>query len=148
MRIFALFALAFMLNSPASFSNAYNNNYATAPKQEFYSIRIYQLKSKEQEERVDKYLQGAFLPALHRMGIQKVGVFKPIGNDTAAIRRIYVLIPFHSLEQFTGLTASLQKDPSYLSDGKDYLDAVFDNLVNFIVLAMAHRQARFFLRAL
>jgi hypothetical protein len=128
MRLFALFALAFLLNSPASFSNTYNNNYATAPKQEFYSIRIYQLKSKEQEERVDKYLQGAFLPALHRMGIQKVGVFKPVGNDTAAVRRIYVLIPFHSLEQFTGLTASLQKDQSYLSDGKDYLDAVFDNL--------------------
>ncbi len=133
-RILTLLALAFVLNAPASFSNTYTSNYAaaicnyaTAPKQEFYSIRIYQLKTKEQEERVDKYLQGAFLPALHRMGIQKAGVFKPIGNDTAAIRRIYVLIPFHSLEQFLGLTASLQKDQSYLSDGKDYLDAVYDN---------------------
>ena len=55
----------------------------TAPKQEYYSIRIYQLKNADQEARVDKYLQAALLPALHRQGITDVGVFKPIGNDTA-----------------------------------------------------------------
>jgi len=123
MRIFALFALLLLLNSATSFSNPYTS----APKQEFYSIRIYQLKTKEQEERVDKYLQGSFLPALHRMGVPKVGVFKPVGNDTAAIRRIYVLIPFHSLDQFAGLPASLLKDPAYLSSGKDYLDATYND---------------------
>jgi hypothetical protein len=141
MKIFSLCVFILVLNALTAFSNPYtapnspdshtNNlpaNVSAAPKQEFYSIRIYQLKSKEQEEKVDKYLQNAFLPALHRMGIPKVGVFKPVGNDTAALRRIYVLIPFHSLEQFTGLTASLQKDPSYLSDGKEYLDAAYDNL--------------------
>jgi len=93
---------------------------------EFYSIRIYQLKNAEQEARVDNYLQRAFLPALHRMGIADVGVFKPVGNDTALVRRIYVLIPFKSLEQFTGLSAALAKDAQYLSDGKDYLDASYD----------------------
>ena len=100
---------------------------ASSSKQEFFSLRIYQLKTKDQEGRVDKYLQSAFLPALHRFGIPKVGVFKPVGNDTAAIRRIYVLITFHSLEQFVGLSASLQKDQQYLADGKDYLDAEYNN---------------------
>jgi hypothetical protein len=95
-----------------------------SPKQEFYAIRIYQLKSAEQEQTVDKYLKEAFLPALHRQGMAKIGVFKPVGNDTAAIRRIYVLISFKSLEQFTGLNSSLEKDAQYLSDGKDYLDAL------------------------
>jgi hypothetical protein len=94
-----------------------------APKQDLYSIRIYQLKTKEQEEKLDKYLQVALLPALHRMDIPKVGVFKPVGNDTAAVRRIYVLITFHSLEQFSDLSARLLKDQQYLGDGKDYLDA-------------------------
>src|SRR5260370_7891199 len=60
------------------------------------------------------------------MGIPKVGVFHPVGIDTAAVRRIYVLIPFHSLEQFAGFPASLLKDASYLSDGKDYLDATYN----------------------
>src|ERR1700736_4239359 len=114
MRIFTFFALVFLLNTQPTFSKPYGGS-PMSPKQEFYSIRIYQLKTKEQEARVDKYLQGAFLPALHRMGIPKVGVFRPVGNDTAAVRRIYVLIPFHSLEQFAAFPASLQKDPSYLS---------------------------------
>ena len=96
-------------------------------KQEFYSIRIYQLKTSEQEARVEKFLQTAFLPALHRLRISEVAVFKPIGNDTAAIRRIYVLIPLKSMEQLTSLTPSLDKDAQYQADGKDYLDASYDN---------------------
>ncbi|HXB91576.1 MAG TPA: NIPSNAP family protein [Puia sp.] len=100
----------------------------TAPKQEYYSIRIYQLKTAEQEARVDKYLQSAFVPALHRQGIADVGVFAPIGNDTASVRRIYVLIPLKSLEQLIGLSAALSKDAQYRSDGKDYLDAAYDSV--------------------
>ena len=92
-------------------------------KQEFYSIRIYELKNKEQEERLDKFLQNALLPALHRQGIPQVGVFKPLSNDTAATRRIYLLIPVSNLEKFSSLPAALSGDAQYLADGKDYLDA-------------------------
>lgn len=108
-------------------AQAHNDSPAFSPKPDYYSLRIYQLKTKEQEDKVDKYLQAAFLPALHRMGIPKVGVFKPVGNDTASIRRIYVLVTFHSLEQFAGLSAALLKDQQYLTDGKEYLDAEYNN---------------------
>lgn len=104
-------------------ANANTQSYDMASKRQFYSIKIYQLKTKEQEERVDKYLQSAYLPALHRQGIKQVGVFKPVDNDKDTIRRIYILTPFHSPEQFAGLSASLEKDQQYLADGKDYLDA-------------------------
>jgi len=100
---------------------------AAAPKQEFYAIRVYQLQTAQQESRVDSYLQEAFVPALHRQGIHDVGVFKPVGNDTAAIRRIYVLIPFKSLEQFAGLNAALEHDPQYRTLGLDYQDAKYDS---------------------
>lgn len=96
-------------------------------RQEFYSLRVYQLKTKEQEARLDKYLQGALLPALHRRGIPEVGVFKPVGNDTAAMRRVYVLIPLLSLEKLATLPGELVKDAQYLADGKDYLDANYDD---------------------
>jgi hypothetical protein len=101
--------------------------WCSPPKQEFYTVRIYQLKTAAQEERVDHYLQKAFLPALHRLGITQIGVFTPVDNDTAAIRRIYVLIPFPSLEDFLGLPGLLEKDTQYLADGKDYLDAVYSD---------------------
>jgi hypothetical protein len=100
---------------------------AASPKQEFYSIRVYQLKNKEQENRVEKFLQNALLPALHRSGIAEIGVFKPIGNDTASIRRIYVLIPLKTIEQYIRLESLLGKDAQYGVDGKDYLDAPYDN---------------------
>ena len=55
---------------------------SAAPKREYYEIRTYFFKDKSQEERVDKFLKEAFLPALHRAGIAKVGVFKPVETDS------------------------------------------------------------------
>jgi hypothetical protein len=117
----ALFLLGIMTATIQAQANGHS------PKQEFYTIRIYQVKSVEQEQKVDRYLKDAYLPALHRQGISKIGVFKPVGNDTASIRRIYVLIPYQSLEKFAGLNAALEKDAQYLADGKDYLDAVHND---------------------
>jgi hypothetical protein len=114
-------------NSQASTSAEAPTFAPLAAKQEFFSLRIYQLKNKEQEDRVDAYLKNALLPALHRLGIPEVGVFRPVGNDTAAIRRIYVLIPVRSPEQLATLPASLALDALYRADGKDYLEATFDN---------------------
>jgi hypothetical protein len=96
------------------------------PKQEFYQIRIYHYKKDEQGKRLDQFLKSAFIPALHRAGINKVGVFKPIEADTADLK-IYVLIPFSSLEGVNTLPATLMKDKTYLDAGKDYLDALYTN---------------------
>jgi hypothetical protein len=96
-------------------------------KQAFYAIRVYQLKTQQQEARVDSFLQNALIPALHRQGISQVGAFKPVGNDTAAIRKIYVFIPLRNLDQFVTLSASLAKDARFLADGSSYLDAGYND---------------------
>jgi len=101
--------------------------FASGLSREFYSIRIYQLKNASQESRLDAYLQTALLPALHRLGIAGIGVFKPVGNDTAAVKKVYMLIPFKSLEQYTNLQASLDKDAEYNTAGAAYIEATFDN---------------------
>lgn len=103
---------------------------AFAADREYYAIHIYNYTSATQEQQVDGYLQQAYLPALHRMGIKQVGVFKPIANDTAATKRIVVLIPFKKMEQFTSLTDKLAKDQQYQEAGKAYLDAAH-NQPNF-----------------
>src|ERR1700744_193940 len=63
-------ALSFLLllTGISSFATA-----PMAPKQEFYSIRIYQFKTIQQEGLLDNFLQHALLPALHRQGIPEVG---------------------------------------------------------------------------
>ena len=100
---------------------------AASPKQTFYTIRVYQLKTQQQETRVDSFLQYALIPALHRQGISQVGAFKPVGNDTAAIRKIYIFIPLKNLDQFVTLSASLAKDTRFLADGGSYLDAAYND---------------------
>lgn len=57
---------------------------------EIYEIKTYRLLTSQQEEQVDTFLKEAFLPALHRHGIQSVGVFKPLETDSLYRKRIVV----------------------------------------------------------
>ncbi|MEO5979084.1 MAG: NIPSNAP family protein [Chryseolinea sp.] len=99
---------------------------AAPPKREFYEIRVYYLKDNAQEEKIDAYLKNALIPALHRASIPAVGVYKPVEADSTAGKRIYVLIPYNSLDQFTKMPGDLLKDSKYLADGKEYLDASYE----------------------
>lgn len=98
---------------------------------DFYQIKIYHLKSAAQEKQVDDFLQSAYLPALHRAGIAKVGVFKLIDglNTDSKIAKpdeklVYVFIPFKSSAQFHKLEQQLEKDAVFQREGKSYLDAI------------------------
>jgi len=94
--------------------------------QTFFEIKIYHYETPEQENTIDGYLKDAFLPALHRNGIKSIGVFKPVGNDTLADKRVYVLIPFKSPQEFAGLPDLLAKDVKLDAEGKNYLEATYD----------------------
>ncbi len=96
---------------------------AKDPAPWYYEIRIYRLADAADETRMDAYLQKALVPALHRMGIKKVGVFKPIKEDTIYNKRIYVLIPYQSLKDVEKTRGALVKDALYLADGSDYINS-------------------------
>ena len=93
---------------------------------EFYEIKLYHFTTAAQEEVLDRYLSEAYIPALHKAGIKKVGAFKPVGNDTAADKRLYILIPLTSLEQLLTLPQQLQKDAEYLNASRAYSDAAYN----------------------
>lgn len=111
--LITLFALAFSLSGFAA-------------SRDYYQIQVFRLTGKVQEEKVDNFLKNAYLPALHHAGIQKVGVFKPIESDTTSGKRIYVLIPFKSLDHFAKIQEMLTKDEAYQTKGIDFLGAPFD----------------------
>ncbi|MFT3934240.1 MAG: NIPSNAP family protein [Chitinophagaceae bacterium] len=96
------------------------------PAQEFYDIQVYHFKTAEQEKGLDDYFKQAFIPALHRLGIEKTGVFKPIANDTAADKLIYVFIPLKSFEQLLSLPSKLVADAAYTTAGGSFLDAAYN----------------------
>jgi len=98
------------------------------PAKQFYELVIYHIKDKSQEQRVDQYLSDAFVPAVHRFGIKTVGVFKLAGIDTAADKKIYVLLTYKSLTDFHQLSNKLTTDKELALKGKDYVDAGFDQM--------------------
>jgi len=94
-----------------------------ATNKSVFQFRVYHLKNEKQVSMTDSFLQNALLPALHRFGIKNVGVFKPLANDTAVDKLIYVLIPFNSLDQWTKITDRLQSDDVFKKAGESFLHA-------------------------
>jgi hypothetical protein len=93
----------------------------------FYEIKTYKLKNKSQEERVHAFLIYDFLPAAHKFGIKNVGVFTPLETDTTFGKRIVVLTPYSSLEQFANLNDLLKAREEYDPKAKDYINADYTN---------------------
>jgi len=100
---------------------------STLSAKDFYQLKVYTIKDKAQEASVDKYLENAFLPAMHRAGVKKVGVFKPIADDAAAGTKIFVFIPIKKLDDIVKLEGKLAKDNAYQTAGSDYINALYDN---------------------
>lgn len=114
-KVLFLIALSVTLLSAKSFSN------------DVYAITVYHFTSAAQETTLDAYLQKAYLPALHRKQIKNIGVFKPIANDTAADKIIYVIVPYQSFDAFLQLPAQLSADNLYKTAAADYLNADYKN---------------------
>ena len=117
-RLLVLFVVIFGLVSPLL---------AQKSGRSFYEIRVYHIKDKDQENRMDQYLKSALMPALKRQGIKAVGIFKPVGNDTLADKRIYVLTPFNSATQFASMPDLINKDDQYLKDAAAWRSTPFDS---------------------
>jgi len=97
------------------------------PHREFYSLTLYRTDSASQEAMVDSYLANAYIPALHRSGINNIGVFKPAPQDTlAAGKETWVLVPYPSLADFHRINSSLGSDSAHNKEGQEYLEAPHD----------------------
>lgn len=103
-------------------------NSGFAKTRDFYQIQVYRLTGKAQEDKMDNFLKNAYLPALHKAGIKSVGVFKPIETDTTAGKRVFVWIPFTSLDHFLKIQDILGKDEAFQKSGIDFLGAPFDQV--------------------
>ena len=94
---------------------------------QIYQLKVYTIENEKQELRMDKYLEQAFIPALHKAGIDHVGVFKPVKDDPNHGTNIYVLIPYSNIVQFEKLERVLSKDSNYQKAGADYIEASHDD---------------------
>lgn len=94
-------------------------------QRDFYEIRIYHLKNEDQQKLVEDYWSGAAIPAYNRYGSHHIGVFtefKPEGYT-----RLFVLIPYASMEDFVNMSAKLTGDAQYQQKAAPYLAAPADS---------------------
>ena len=102
-----------------------SSSQSSKAKREFYQLTVYHFATAAQESVLDNYLQKALLPALHRMNIKNVGVFKAHANDTIPDKLLYVLTPIESMEIPVKISDKLNADKEYQSAGADYINAVY-----------------------
>ncbi|MEB2783048.1 NIPSNAP family protein [Algoriphagus persicinus] len=112
---FSLFAICLMMSSSLM-----------AQKRDFYELRTYHIENAAQEAMLDDYLANAFIPAAHRHGIAKVGVFKPVASQPDAGKTVYLFVPFKSMKEYLALDGKLAKDQAYQAAGSAYINAAFD----------------------
>jgi hypothetical protein len=118
--------LAGMLTTSLAFASV--SKIVSPPARQYYQILVYHIKDKSQEQRLDKYLSQAYLPFLHRSGIKTVGVFKTANIDTATDKRIYVFMPYKSLDEFSKISQTTAADQQLMQQGAEYLNAKFDDV--------------------
>lgn len=100
-------------------------------KQEFYELREYTFANTDQQKLVEVYYQQAAIPAYNRLGSKQLGVFREeiIEEDAAkrenpdAIPKLYVLIPYASMDVFAKAQENLLKDAVYQKAAASYLKA-------------------------
>jgi hypothetical protein len=73
----------------------------------YFVLKVYHYKNATQEASIDSFLQYKYLPFLHSSRLNNIGIFKAIANDTATDKRMYVFIPFQSLQQWRSLRQHL-----------------------------------------
>jgi hypothetical protein len=86
---------------------------------EHYELRIYRCLSAEKKTQTVTYLEKALVPALNRMGLDRVGVFTQ--PDKPEDHAVFVLIPFSSLALFSHMNATLAADAIYIQEAQPYL---------------------------
>jgi NIPSNAP len=96
-----------------------------AQQKQVYQLCVYHFANSVQETALDDYLQKAVIPLLHQGGSQAIGVFKPIANDTAADKKLYLLVPYKNWKTYYTLKNRLPNDqaPEYLRQEAVLLEA-------------------------
>src|SRR5688500_15471843 len=83
---------------------------------EVYEFRVYHMRRSLKP--LDNFFSSALIPALNKMGVKNVGVFRETSLSEPA--KIYMLIPYASFEDFGKVTTALNNDADFLKASTEY----------------------------
>ena len=110
----------------------------SATGREFYEWRTIRLKDTAKQKAFEDYMGEASIPALGRLGIGPVGVFKPESGEPL----LHTLTPYKSLEQYIGTADALRRDAAYVKAAEAHANApatdpAYDRIESSLLLAFA-----------
>jgi NIPSNAP len=100
---------------------------APVPAKALYELRTYQLRFGAPTAILETYLKDALIPALNRLGINAVGVFREMGKSDPP--KLYMLIPHGSMAIYATTAARLAEDAVYAKASQPYTDLPPDKAV-------------------
>ena len=126
------FVVIALLFSMFTISQTNNRN------KDYFELKVYEYKTREQEKMIVQFLSQAYLPYLHKKGIKQVGVFTNIANDTATIKKLFVLVPHKNISDIPNINKAMFADDEVSKNGKAYLEATseqpaFDRIVGYVL---------------
>ena len=91
---------------------------------QLFELRRYLLDSPKKQQALEAFFRDVEIPALNRIGIGPVGVFKEMEGDSLSL---YVLVPYKRFEDFISLSDRLAADSKYMEDGDPVLNTTKNN---------------------
>lgn len=105
---------------------ATNSNKESVANQQIYELRVYHVV-RGRVNALSEYLSKALIPALNSYGCANVGVFKEMAD--ALPPKIYVLIPYKSMDHYAGANEHLMGNEAYRTAQMDYQKIPIDKKV-------------------
>jgi hypothetical protein len=108
--------------------------------QEYYELRIYKIFDYDKQNAAEDHLENALLPALNRMGLDRIGVFTNDSDEND--HSVYVLIPFPTINQFLEWNRTLAADEEYQAAAASYFacdknDPIYERIESRLLKAFA-----------
>ena len=102
----------------------------SSKKQQWYELRTYTFASDAQRQLTSAFLEQAFVPALNRAGSRNVGVFTEY--QPQGVGKMFVLIPFDSLDSYAGFSGKLPYDAA------EAAQPAYDRIESSLLKAFLH----------
>jgi len=93
------------------------------PAKHFYELKVYEYGTAEQEQWIDQFIGAAFIPFMQKNGVGPIGAFTDRANDTARVKRLYVIVPYTDLRKLPELNKQLMNDDQAMTAAASYINA-------------------------
>ncbi|WP_426295099.1 NIPSNAP family protein [Dyadobacter endophyticus] len=87
-------------------------------QKEVYEWREYEMRFGADQGQLENYFKTALIPALNKLGVKTVGVFKEWRPSDPA--KFYLLTPYASFESYISINTKLKSDADYIKNSSAY----------------------------